>query len=164
MDFATFDILSTIEATASAIIVGTVLSLALSRRLTGRIRAGVALLAWFLTVVTLGATGALGAHAGAGVPGLAAAVIVPLALLCLAFLAYAPTRTALAAMPLWSLIAVHVVRVAGVSFLLLQSAQRLSAPFAPLAGWGDVLVGVTAAPVAWLALRRASQARAWVLA
>jgi hypothetical protein len=165
MNFAgTFDILSTIAATGSAVLVGTLLSFALSGTANGRIRVGIGLLLWFLTVVTLGATGALDAYSGAGVVGLGAVIIVPLTLLPLAFLAYPPTRAAASALPLAALIAVNIVRVLGVSFILLESAHRLPAPFAPVAGWGDVLVGVTAGPIAWLTLRRAKKARAWVLA
>ena len=46
--------------------------------------------------------------------------------------------------------------VLGVEFLLLWSAGRLTAPFAPLAGWGDIITGVTAVPVAWAVWRKAA--------
>jgi hypothetical protein len=35
----------------------------------------------------------------------------------------------------------------------------LPAPFAPVAGWGDIFVGATAFPVAWLAYRQRTSAR-----
>ncbi len=56
------------------------------------------------------------------------------------------------------LVGVHVVRVLGVSFLILQASDRLPAPFAPLAGWGDIVAGLAAVPVGWLVYR---QARGW---
>jgi hypothetical protein len=54
------------------------------------------------------------------------------------------------------LIAVQAVRALGVSFILLYFAGRLPAPFAPVAGWGDTVIGVTALPLAYLASRAAN--------
>ena len=65
-------------------------------------------------------------------------------------------------MPLWLFVGVHTVRLLGVTFVVLYAAHRLPAPFAPVAGWGDIFVGVTAAPVAWLAYRQITNARAIV--
>jgi hypothetical protein len=66
-----------------------------------------------------------------------------------------PLRRRLDDVPLSWLIAVHAVRVLGVSFVLLHAHGRLPAPFAPVAGWGDIAVGLTALPVAWLAKHHA---------
>ncbi|MGO8916612.1 MAG: hypothetical protein ACLQJR_11965 [Stellaceae bacterium] len=159
-----FDILSTVETTASAAIIAAFLAFALANIPAGRLRAAAILAAWFLIVVALGATGALDNQTGLGAPGLGVAVVVPTAVLCLAFLRIAPARAAMSAMPLPALIAVHGLRVLGVSFVLLYSMQRLPAPFAPVAGWGDIFVGATAGPVAWIALRAAGRARGLVLA
>jgi hypothetical protein len=41
---------------------------------------------------------------------------------------------------------------------------RLPAPFAPAAGWGDIAVGLTALPVAWLVRHRAAGWRGALLA
>ena len=60
------------------------------------------------------------------------------------------------AIPMPALILTHVLRILAVQFLLLWSAGRLTAPFAPLAGWGDIITGVTAVPVAWAVWRRAA--------
>jgi hypothetical protein len=63
-------------------------------------------------------------------------------------------RRALDYMPVSWLVGVNFIRVEGVNFLLLQAAHRLPAPFAPLAGYGDIIVGLAALPVAaWLAAR-----------
>jgi len=78
--------------------------------------------------------------------------------------ALSSSRRPLSAIPLPALIAVHGLRVLGVSFLLLHSMQRLPAPFAPVAGWGDIFVGATAGPVAWMAARAGGRARGLVLA
>jgi hypothetical protein len=160
----TFDLLSTIEAAASAAIVAAVVCFSLSTTVRGRVRAALAIALWFLIVVTLGATGTLGPHSAAGVPGLGAAVAVPLAALACAFLVIRSTREAMSGIPVWVLVAVNGVRIFGVSFLLLYSAHRLPAPFAPIAGWGDIFVGLTAGPVAWLVVRHGTKADRWVLA
>jgi hypothetical protein len=60
---------------------------------------------------------------------------------------------------LWLLVGVHTVRLLGITFVILYAANRLPAPFAPVAGWGDIFVGATALPVAWLAYRRPANSR-----
>jgi hypothetical protein len=160
----TFDILSAIEATASAAAVVLVLSFVLARGDRHRVRVAAILLAWFAAVVVLGATRILDAEQGLGVPGLGAAIVLPVAVLLGALFVADSVRNALFAAPLPLLIGLHSVRVFGVSFVLLYLANRLPAPFAPVAGWGDILVGLTAAPLAGLAWRRGEQARPLVLA
>jgi hypothetical protein len=154
-----FDLISTVEITVGAAIVAAVLSFTLSENTGGRLRAAWIVATWFVIVVAFGATGALDAQSGAGVVGLGVAVMLPIAALCLAFFASRTVHSAMLAIPLPVLIAVHSVRIAGISFVLLYAAQRLPAPFAPVAGWGDVFIGLTAAPLAWLVARRAAQAR-----
>ena len=61
-------------------------------------------------------------------------------------------------MPIPILIGVNALRVFGYFFIIHYAAGRLPAPFAPSAGWGDVLAGVTAIPVAFIA---AWQATGW---
>jgi len=160
----TFDLLAAIGETVSAAIVAAVVCCSLSTTLRERARAALALALWFLIVITLGATGALGPHSAAGVPGLGAAVAVPLAALACAYLINRSTREAMSAIPVWVLIAINSVRILGVSFLLLYSAHRLAAPFALVAGWGDIFVGLTAGPVAWFLVRHGTKAGRWVLA
>ena len=60
------------------------------------------------------------------------------------------------------MIAVHAIRIVGFLFLLLFAAGRLSAPFAPSAGWGDIVAGATAVPVAWALASRVPGAR-WLV-
>ena len=59
------------------------------------------------------------------------------------------------------------MRVLGISFVMLHAAGRLPAPFAPIAGWGDILVGALAIPVALMVARGAEAAQeaatAWTL-
>jgi len=154
-----FDVISTIEMMASAAIVTAVLAFTLSGTVAGRVRAVIVLAIWLAAVVVLGATGAVGNEHGLGAPGVGLVVLLPVLALGVAFRRVPGARTALAAIPLWLLIGANGLRVLGFTFLVLYTAHRLPAPFAPLAGWGDILVGATALPVAWLAARRGSRAK-----
>lgn len=71
---------------------------------------------------------------------------------------------ALGAVPVPVLIGLHAVRLLGVFFVLLFWEDRLPAPFALTAGWGDVLIGVMALPVAYLAATKAPGWRTTTLA
>ncbi len=93
---------------------------------------------------------------GLGTLGVGAAVLLPI--LAIAFLAprWQPLRNALFGIPVPVFVGVNAVRVLGVFFLILYADGRLPAPFAPSAGWGDIVVGITALPVAFLAARQAT--------
>jgi hypothetical protein len=150
-----FDLLSTIELTVSAALVVAVLAFTLAATKRGRIETAALLAVWFAVVVFLGATSAL----DAGPPALAAAVILPVAALSVAFFSFPSIKAAAMAMPLPALEAVHAARILGLSFVLLYAAGRLPAPFAPIAGWGDIFVGVAALPVAWAMSRFGARVR-----
>ncbi len=68
--------------------------------------------------------------------------------------AFSAVRSALLAIPVQLIIGLNVFRVVGVQFLVLASLGRLAGPFPQSAGWGDILVGVFAIPVAILATRK----------
>jgi len=148
------DLIGSIELTASAAIVIAALSIGFGSNATTRFRAAVGLSAWFVLVVILAATRALYYEHGLGAPGLGIAVALPIAVLCIAVACVKSLREGFRRVPLWLLVGVHTVRVLGITFVILYSAGRLPAPFAPVAGWGDIFVGVTALPVAWFAYRR----------
>jgi hypothetical protein len=159
-----FDIVSTIEATASAALVATTLCFALATTSQRRIRIASMLAAWFVAVVVLGATLALDAKAGVGTIGLGIASALPIVAICFAFFTVPAVRAALFAIPLPALVAVNVLRVLGASFVLLYAAHRLPAPFALSAGLGDIFVGLTALPIAWLVARHGARAAGPVIA
>jgi hypothetical protein len=146
-----FDLLSTAELTASAAIVVFFLSSALSATRWGRDLTAAALTSWFCLVLAAGATGALAYPKGMGV-GLA--VVIPIAVLGLLVLGTTRGRESVKRVPLAALVGIHSVRVLGLTFVLLYAAKRLPAPFAPVAGWGDVAVGILAIPLALLLARR----------
>ena len=156
------DLIGAIALTASAALAIATLTLAVAATSNGRLQVAAGLSAWFMAVVVLGATYALHYERGYGTPALGAAVFLPVIGLALAFLIIPRLREVLDRIPLPVLIGVNVLRVFGVVFVLLYAVGRLPAPFAPTAGWGDILVGLTAVPVAWAARR--GESRGLVLA
>jgi hypothetical protein len=159
-----FTLVSTVVITACAAAMIAVMGYILSASRGGRARAALAMGAWFLIVVVVGAKGGLAPQSGAGVIGLGIATLTPLAVLCFVLTRHGPARAPLFRIPLALPIAVNVLRTLGVLFLFLYAKGELPAPFAPSAGWGDVFVGLTAAPVAWAASRYGSRATAWIVA
>ena len=147
------DLLIAITATAGAAIVIAAISLSIPAPASGRIGIAAVLTAWFFVAAALAATGAVG-PAGLGTPGVGIAVVLPIVLIAIIAPRWATLRSALYGIPIPILIGVNAVRVFGYFFIIHYAAGRLPAPFAPSAGWGDVLVGVTAIPVAFMAARQ----------
>jgi hypothetical protein len=154
-----FDLLSTAELTASAAIVVFFLSSILSNTARQRALVAVALAGWFCLVLAAGATGALANPAGIGPAGIGLAVMIPIIVLALLALGTARGRELVRRAPMPVLVGVHSVRLLGISFVVLYAAKRLPAPFAPVAGWGDVAVGLLAIPLALLLARGRGEVR-----
>jgi hypothetical protein len=153
------DLIGSVELTASAAIMIAALAIGFGSSAAVRIRIAAWLAAWFVVVVILAATRALYYQHGLGAPGLGIAVALPIAVLCIVVARIQALREEFHRVPLWLLVGVHVVRLLGISFIILYTAGRLPAPFAPVAGWGDIFVGATALPVAWLVYRRPTNVR-----
>jgi hypothetical protein len=60
-------------------------------------------------------------------------------------------RHALLSLPLAGLVGVNALRIGGIFFLILHAQGRLAAPFAISAGWGDIITGFAAIPLAAMA-------------
>jgi hypothetical protein len=71
-------------------------------------------------------------------------------------------RSALLSLPLSGLIGINAFRIAGICLLILHDRGRLAAPFATSAGWGDIITGVAAIPLAAMAAWRVTLPR-WLL-
>jgi hypothetical protein len=71
-------------------------------------------------------------------------------------------RSALLSVPLPALVGLNAARLGGVFFLILAADGRLSAPFASVAGWGDMLVAALAIPFAARAARGDGAPSAWL--
>ena len=130
-----------------AAIAGVLISLA-PISAAARLLASAAAMAWLAVVISLASSGLL-------VPGVTGPVPLSLviftALLALLFGSWAfgvRVHQALLSLPLPALVALNVGRIGGVFFLLLYADGRLSAPFAPLAGGGDIITGILAIPLA----------------
>ena len=93
-----FDILSTAELTIGAAIVVGFLTLAMARTAGGRVAALLALGAWFVLVLAIGATGALSPALG-GAPALGLTVALPIAALVWAYFALPSVRNTMARTP-----------------------------------------------------------------
>jgi hypothetical protein len=153
------DLIGAVELTASAAIVIAALSIGFGRSAAARVRIAVSLGLWFVVVVSLAASRALYYERGLGAPGLGFAVVVPVIVLCSIVARIKSLHENFQRVPIWLLVGVHVVRILGISFIVLYGSHRLPAPFAPVAGWGDIFVGITAPVVAWLAYRQAANLR-----
>jgi hypothetical protein len=113
----------------------------------------VAAAAWGGAVVALAALGGFAPGATGPVPALAFALAGSLGLLLGGWFLLPRFRSALLAVPLPVLVALNAPRVGGLFFLMLAADGRLSAPFAPSAGWGDIITGSLAIPLAVMAWR-----------
>jgi len=70
-------------------------------------------------------------------------------------------RNAALSVPLSALVSVNAARLGGVFFLILTAQGRLSGPFGPAAGWGDITVGALAIPLALLGESGAARHPNW---
>src|SRR5262252_933274 len=88
-------------------------------------------------------------------------VVTPL--LAAAITATSPAaRAALLALPTRLLIGLNTARVVGTLFLPLAMEGRLAGPFPYSAGWGDIITGVFAVPLVFVAVERnAAAVAAW---
>lgn len=158
------DIIGAIVLTVFA--VGAPTTLILSSRLEGaaarRLGAGVA--AWFVGIITLAAAGLFSAGSGVGTPALGAAVLAPVLAVTLSTTRLATARRLALGIPLAALVVVNAGRVLGTFFVWLGAEGRLPPTFAVYAGWGDVLIGALAVPLAWAIHRRVARWRALTLA
>jgi hypothetical protein len=158
-----FDLIGAIASTAVyAVLVGTLVGLAPAAAAQKRIILAAAA-AWGIAIVAVAALGgfAPGTTGPIAGPGLAVAGLVALLLAGWFFLP--GFRDALVSVPLPVLVGLNVTRVLGVLFLIAAADRRLSAPFAPSAGWGDVMTGLVAIPLALMARRGSGSAAPLVL-
>jgi len=96
-----------------------------------------------------------------GPPVIGTVIAFPLVAAAVAARISPSVRAALLGMPMPFLIGLNVWRIAGGFFLFLAAEGRLGGPFPYSAGWGDIITGALALPVAFLALRGEGKALAW---
>jgi len=71
-------------------------------------------------------------------------------------------RDAFLRLPLAALVGINAFRIGGACFLILHNQGRLAAPFSTSAGWGDIITGIAAIPVAAMAASKGKLPR-WLL-
>jgi hypothetical protein len=118
---------------------------------------------WIGVIFTVGALGGFSSGVTGPLPAPVIAFLVLLLGGLVAWFSWPAFRNALLSIPLSALIGVNIFRVAGVCFLILHYQGRLADPFATSAGWGDIITGLAAIPLAALAFAGAKIPR-WVLA
>jgi len=118
---------------------------------------------WIGLAVALATTGIYAATA-TPVPVVGVMAGLPVIAVGGAALLFARVREALLALPVTLLVGLNTIRIVGGFMLLLALQGRLSGPFPQLAGWGDVIVGLTAIPLTVAAARNLSGNRGAVLA
>lgn len=125
--------------------------------------AGGILFGWVGLVFLLGGTGAFAARPDRS-PVVALGIGIPIVLGWFLLGASSSFREALKRIPLPWLIGVQLYRVLGVVFLVAYGRRLMPAEFALPAGVGDILVGITALPVAYALARMARRARSVAVA
>jgi len=128
-----------------------------SQRLAVSVGAGL----WAGLAAALGAANLFVGTNPIGPPMIGTVIAFPMVATAVAAWISPSVRASLLGMPMPFLIGLNVWRVAGGFFLLLAAEGRLGGPFPYSAGWGDVITGALALPVAWLALRGQGKALAW---
>jgi hypothetical protein len=145
------DVIGTVlvGAAMAVILAGLVTTVPLSP--SGRLSLAGVLGAW------VGLAGAVASSGGLSSPVTLLAMFGgPLLTTALLVLASPGARHALMAIPIPLLVGLNGIRLAGVLFMFLAAAGRLSGPFPYQAGLGDFITGALAIPAAWLV---ASQTR-----
>jgi hypothetical protein len=156
------DTLGAIFATALyAIVVGVLIGLSPVRAVT-KLAAFAAAGAWLGLIAAVAALGGLAPGALGPIPGNLLPFSGLLALLFGGWFLVPQFRLALLSVPLPALVALHAGRLGGGFFLLLYADGRLSAPFAPAAGVGDMITGALAIPLAAMLALGFEMRRTWL--
>ena len=103
---------------------------------------------WTTLIVGIGAVGGFGPGVTGALPPPVIAFAVLLITGLAAWFGSSAFRTAFHSVPLAALIGVHAFRILAIFFLVLHDRGRLANPFAAYAGWGDIITGLAAIPLA----------------
>lgn len=163
MDMETFSLVGAIFASAAyAVIVSVLVSRCRASALQKWIMATAAA-AWSVLIVTTAVLGGFAPGVAGPIPTAVLAFASLLALLFGSWFLSPQFRAAVLSVPLPALVALNAARLGGVLFLILAAEGRLSDPFASSAGWGDIITGALAIPLA-AALVFGSIQKIWVSA
>jgi len=119
---------------------------------------------WIGLAIALATTGIYASQA-TPVPVVGVMVGLPLIVVGSAALVSARVREALLALPVPLLVGLNTLRIFPGAFMVLLALQgRLDGPFPQSAGWGDVIVGLTAIPLVAAVARNFSESRGALMA
>jgi hypothetical protein len=144
MEASVLDIIGAIYGTAYVVAQAALLITFLPVRTGAKVALFAAAATWVAAVAGLYADGGPPPHLLGPVPVNLLPFAVYVTFLFATWLLVPGARDAVASMPLPALIAVHIGRIGGLLFILLFADGRLSAPFGPVAGGGDVITGALA--------------------
>jgi hypothetical protein len=120
-------------------------------RPVARLAAFVIAAAWTSLVFAIAALGGFASGITGPFPSPVIAFLVLMIAGLVAWFAWPSFRNALLGLPLAALVGINAFRIGGICFLILHDRGRLAAPFAISAGWGDIVTGLAAIPLAFLA-------------
>jgi len=157
---------SLVVSVDGAVVVGAaILGVVMARRRQqapgGTGRGGLAaavLVGWLGIVLALGSAHVFQSRSR-GIPWIALGVGAPIVVGFVTFSLFPQVRRIVESIPQAWLLAVQWPRLVGATFLVLLAEHRLPAVFARPAGWGDVLIGIAALPVAFAYLAGRSWSR-----
>ena len=150
------DLVGSIVGMATFGVILAALSAALDLGLAGRLWLGAIAGGWVGLASGLGAAGDLGFAPNSPTPLIGVPVVTPVLVVGALAFANRGFRSALLAIPTSLLIGLNSMRVLGVLFLLLAFDGRLAGPFPFSAGFGDIITGVAAVPLALMTARSQS--------
>lgn len=153
------DFIATVALTAIVVVNVNALVTAMPLDRIGRLALTVVIGAWIGLQVALTASGAY----ASGGPTIGISVVLPIVAVAAGMYWWPRFRHALMAAPTALLVGLNTSRVFGIFFLVLVADGRLGGPFPQSAGWGDIITGAIALPLA-LALARGRAAPQSVLA
>ena len=158
----TLDFIASVVLVAAVIINIALMTNALAVSQRGRlVFAGVAG-TWAGLPFALYGSGAFQARMALEFPLIGLMVVLPLIVTGMLAWLSMRARHALLALPMQLLIGLNIMRVFGAFFLFLAVTDRLGGPFPYSAGWGDVITGAAALPLAIAAIRgNASPTLVW---
>jgi hypothetical protein len=142
------DFLGTIVAAALMVFVVTALLVFIDVPRTAKLVVAALIGLWIGLAAAAGAAGRLATSRPFPVIG----IFVGAPLLAAAIAACWPAaRQAMLSLPLSLMVGLNIGRVFAFLFLMLAAEGRLSGPFPYSAAWGDIITGVAALPLLWLA-------------
>ena len=120
-------------------------------RPAAKVAAFVIAAAWASVVFAIAAVGGFAPGATGPFPAPVLAFLALMVAGLASWLWWPAFRNALLSVPLAGLVGINAFRIGGICFLMLHERGRLAAPFAISAGWGDILTGLAAIPLAVMA-------------